>query len=488
MKTKIFSLVVITGCVLLANASVQANDSEVVNASAARLAGLQVQWYSQIQADATRDRLVDADLHVHDDQAVTYYEIRYDNQIERIGIDDLNNRGEPYGQAGAQDWVGIRKEILEAEGKTVDVQLVAVPKTTLYAMTDSGVVHALDAETGSTLWTSLVGKRLHPGYGLAANNQYVVAVKGSQAHCLNSDDGQLVWTRPIRSSPGGGIALSDQFAYLTTFGGFLQAIPLNETGIPVQYFIGTGRAISDPLITSNTVSWPSERGFYYVARNDRVESIDFRLKTASRILAPGAAAGDLLIVNSLAGKVYALDQQQASIAWEYAIGERLWEGPVTVGNEILLIISEENNLFPVNPQTGMPLENWPQQVSGIRRYVGSSEDLLYFIDDRRNLIALRRATGNRVSSLPVGEQNLVIQNNKTDRLYIGSEAGSLMCLSEIGSVRPFLHGDEIKKAMQQPVNPFDVSAGDATQPQADSNADAGQQADKPAGGNPFDKK
>ncbi|MGI9516616.1 MAG: hypothetical protein ACR2NP_06215, partial [Pirellulaceae bacterium] len=53
----------------------------------ARQAGLTVMWQTQIQHDPTQDRIVDMHLHVHDDKANSYYEIRYGGIRETVSFD-----------------------------------------------------------------------------------------------------------------------------------------------------------------------------------------------------------------------------------------------------------------------------------------------------------------------------------------------------------------------------------------------------------------
>ncbi len=466
MKNRI--LMTVMGCLVLAQwtAGIANEPNDTISAQAVRLAGLQIQWYSQIENDASRDTVVDVDLHVHDDQATTFYEILYDGQREVVAFTDLDARGEVYGQQGAEEWVKIRREVLEAEGRTVEVNLLAVPKTTLYAITGSGLIQAIDAETGRTRWKQAVGKRSHPTTGLAANNQVVVAVKGSQVFCLKSDTGELLWSRPTKSAPAGGIGISDTFAYVTTVAGFVRIYPLNETGIPIQTFISAGRAVNDPYVTATTVSWPTEKGHYNVAPNDSV-GISYRLKTDTPIYASGTAAGGNLIVNSSGGKVFAVKEKEGVIAWEFAVGDRLIQAPVSAGSDMILIITLENVLIALNAENGTGYEGWPARVDQIARYLGASKDVLYFLDGRGNLVGLRRETGNRVVNAAIGQHNMIVANHETDRLYIGDESGALVCLREITNVNPFLHGDRLKAAMKSPMNPFDLEAGDGAGAGAD---------------------
>ena len=123
--------------------------------------GLTIHWQSQIQADTTRDKVVDLFFHVQDDRATNYYEIRYGENRETIGFEDIGPRGEPFGKTGAAEYAQLRKEILEVEGhQDVVIELITTPQTTIYAISGFGDVHAIDAETGRTRWTTAPPCRL----------------------------------------------------------------------------------------------------------------------------------------------------------------------------------------------------------------------------------------------------------------------------------------------------------------------------------------
>ena len=450
-----------------------------------RQAGLHIQWMGHFQNDASFGPIVDVDLHVHDNPEMgkTFYEIRYDNQRETVAYTDIDLRGQMYGKEGAQQWVELRKEILEAEGKEVTIDLLTVPETTLYSFSASGVIHAVDAETGRTRWTNNVGRLGQESIGLGANNDFVIAVKGSTVYCLDSKTGQHRWKRPIRSAPGGGIALSDSFAYVTTISGIVQTYPLNETGIPSQAFLSFGRAMYDPVITSRSVAWPTEKGYFNVADNHEVTSVRYRLKTYPAIYASGVSVGDHLVINDADGEVFAVEEDSGVVAWEYVSGAQISKKPINLGGNNVGIITVANTLIAMDVGTGKVVEGWPQQIYGISDYVGASKDLLYFVDDRINLVALRRDTGSRVLSTPIGPQTLFLGNEKTDRLYFGTQFGSIACLREISSLNPYFHGDEIFAEREGQVNPFDTEAGPDEPPQAAN--PFGQEVPKQDAANPF---
>ncbi len=486
--------------------SAMVNTSEVaavdVRDDVARQAGLTVMWQTQLQHDPTRDHIVDMVLHVHDDKAMSYYEIRYGAIRETVSFDDLNPRGVAFRDLysddpgrGAREWAELRKEVLEAEGHSdVTIELITVPRTTIYSLSGSGGIHAIDAETGATRWTARVGDPMAPTFGLAANNTRVIAVRGSKVYCLDAMTGLDIWTRSTKYAPGGGVAMSDTFAYVTSIEGHLQMFPLNSTGLPERFFASSGPATYDPTVTPETVSWSTERGFYNVSRST-VASLMYRMETEDEFQAPGTSVGNNLVANSTNGSVYAIDELRGSLVWDFAVGERLDKQPISIGNNTVLVITALNNLVALDGNTGDIATGWPKRVVHISEYVGASQNILYFLDPTGQLVGLRRDSGSRVVSAPVGDR-VPIANERTDRLYLADAAGSLICMRELANFNPVIHGDDFAigqvetepQETEQPAKPAETrdpfGVPDADDPFADPGASAdpfGDPAPAPSG-------
>jgi len=422
--------------------------------------GLEVNWRANFQVDSTRGGVVEVVIHVNSSQSTTFFEVRRDGQRIVISENDLDPRGQRMGVEGAEKFAMLRKEALEAGGGEATVERVTVPAIEMYGLTHAGVVHAVDAETGRTRWVTAIGNPRMQTLGLGVNDTHVVTVNGSSAYCLEASTGKLLWSRPCRTAPGSGVALSQNYAYVTELSGIVEAFPLNETGIPSEFFVSVGHAYIKPLVTAHTVSWSTTRGHYNVAANDRVDSIWFRVKTDAPIRATSASSGAMIYVTSKDGKLYGIDESRGTLAWQYAAGQPISQAPIVAGSSVLLI-TDTNELHNVDGATGQPNPNWPSVISGIRQFVGYSGKNIYVIDTRQQLVALRADTGARGSVVPLNMVPVVISNQLTDRLYLADGDGGVVCLRETGQENPLIHSPEpVAESTDQPVAP----AATPTQP------------------------
>ncbi len=74
----------------------------------------------------------------------------------------------------------------------------------LLVQTTAGMLTALDAETGRTLWGRQVGPRGRWTSEAAANKEHIAVVVGSQLYVLDRQSGTLLWVRQLAGVPAPG--------------------------------------------------------------------------------------------------------------------------------------------------------------------------------------------------------------------------------------------------------------------------------------------
>ncbi len=100
-------------------------------------------------------------------------------------------------------------------------------KDALYAQTDKAVIHALDAETGKTLWCKQVGQARYPSMPPDANRDLLAVVNGSRLYVLNRYNGKLLYQREIEDAPDAGPVLSSKRVYIPMSNGKMIAYRLD---------------------------------------------------------------------------------------------------------------------------------------------------------------------------------------------------------------------------------------------------------------------
>lgn len=117
---------------------------------------------------------------------------------------------------------------LNVSQKTDTIEHVLLHDGTLFIVSGDCRLHALDAETGTTLWTKTLGTPGSIALAPAANSRMVAVVGGITLYVFDRKTGRCVWEAPVSGVPGVGCALSEKFVYLPLSNGRILAWPLED--------------------------------------------------------------------------------------------------------------------------------------------------------------------------------------------------------------------------------------------------------------------
>jgi outer membrane protein assembly factor BamB len=302
----------------------------------------------------------------------------------------------------------------------------------LLILTDAGVMHALDADTGKTLWYTEIGNSNHPSLGPAANEELVAVINGSTLYLLDRADGSILSQRRIGGAPGAAPALSKDFVFVPTINGLIEGYPLDPNApVGTRWFYQSfGRALVPPLITPTSLVWTTDAGFLYVSRTED-PGVEFRLETKGKFDARPAYRAPLICAVSLDGEVFAIDEKSGALQWRYLTGYPTDRAPAVVGDR-LFVSSEEPTLHCVDVATG--LGQW--EAREISQFAAATKSHVYGVDRYGTIHILNIADGATVGRIPTGGTLTALVNDQTDRLFLISESGLVQCLHEIGADEP----------------------------------------------------
>lgn len=372
---------------------------------------------------------------------------------------------------------------LPADDQLPEIEIQIVPEIVMYVTSERGMVHALDGETGRTLWTTAIGGSLHPTTAPGANDEYVAALNGSQLYMMKSSDGSVVWNRFTVSAPGAGPALSETMAFVPMINGSIEAYFVDEPKFQAGVFKSFGRVMHQPVVNGRSVAWPTDRGYVYVG-NAEAFDMRFRIEAKDTIDSPPAfLAPDLVFATSLDGYIYCFTEMRGTIHWRFTTGEPISHQPVALVDTVYAI-TDRGNMYAINAEDGS--EKWLSP--GIKRFLSGNQERLYCIDTAGNLAIVNAESGGVIGTLPAQTLDLQVLNVQTDRILIGTTSGMLQCLRETGSYWPVVHYGELKQKKPAPqprggAKPAEDGAKPAADPFAAPAADPF--AAPPAGADPF---
>lgn len=432
----------------------------------------------------------------------------------------------------ARPWIGQ----LQVDRARARLRYLVLYNGVLYAQSDRAMVHAIDAETGATLWVRQIGRPDHPSLTPGLGADLLAVVNGSRLYVVNRFNGDFLLETELLGAPGAGPALSRRRAYVPMLNGMMVAYgvepltdPMKELGkIPPnltteerveleaerrkdirlnQEYVrplsaqSYGRATVQPLVTTQSdgqeyVTWATERGYLYTGmvnlRDPDSVKLQYRLETQGPIVSQAAfLPADSKIANSSGtiftasrdGYVYALAEKTGETVWRYSCGEAIVERPALILPRVF-VTTQLGGMFSLDAKTGR--QQW--WAPHVRQFVAASATRVYALDMTNQLLVLDIESGARLDSIWIGSLPVRLNNDQTDRIYLASETGLIQCLHEMENAAPMRH-NQIVPEQRKPARPEAVQEGlPAAQPAGQQPAQPAAPADDPfsapAGGAP----
>jgi outer membrane protein assembly factor BamB len=341
----------------------------------------------------------------------------------------------------------------------------------LYCVTDSGLITALNAETGAQLWTRQVGKPGAPAFGPEANGEYIGVISGSRLYILEQATGRLKFSREVGSAPSSGPALSSRYAFVALVTGRVEGYDLEDPDAQPWYYQSNGRTFLRPTTTGSIVSWPTTEGYLYVSNADP-PGVRFRLATGADIVTSPAEMSPYLYIASLDGYLYCLNETNGREVWRYSTGYPIMSSPALVADHAF-VASIEPELHCVAAKTGQRL--W--SVAGVSHFCAQGKGRVYASDRFGSLVVLDAATGEVSGRMRTAEGFSTLVNDQTDRIFLVNDRGLVQCLREIGAAEPTIY--------RHAEVPEEGAAADAAQPDG-ADAASDEPAPEPAADGAFD--
>ncbi len=348
---------------------------------------------------------------------------------------------------------------------------------TLFVQSDVGLLQAIDAETGRTLWRTQIGNRSYPSVPPGIGEQFIGVANGATLYLLNRSNGRIRWELPLAGSPSAGVSIGNNRVYVPTIRNRVESYTILETrqdGETVtakpgqnQMFLGvSGVPQTACLLTPSAIAVGTGTGSLYGFSPDSVGP-RYTVDTYAEIVAAPAYYKGNVIVASRDHYVYAINETAGDIAWRLSLGEPLNHRPVVVKDKIF-IVADLTGMYQVSADSGDEIWHAP----GIKRFVAVGANRIYAQDGLNRLQVLDAATGKRVDSLPTQAYSIMYSNTENDRIYLASQAGLLHCLRETALTEPLVYRttDAEKAAVteQQPLDAAAAAPAEAAEPAADA--------------------
>jgi hypothetical protein len=117
-------------------------------------------------------------------------------------------------------------------------------------------------------------------------------------------------------------------------------------------------------------------------------------------------------------------------------------------------------------KSGLPLQtadNLAISLKDVKVLASVSEKAIYVVDAADRLVTVNRKTGEVVAKAQYPGLSMPLRNSVTDRVYLGSTSGRVVCMKESGIDFPIYH----QNPDRSPIMPEVAIPGAAAEPAAE---------------------
>lgn len=317
----------------------------------------------------------------------------------------------------------------------------------LYVQATNGIITAFDAETGVRAWALRLGRFDEPSFPAESNETMVMVVVGTHLYAIDKRSGTMVWSLRLPGAPSTSPSADADQVYVGTLDGSVYAYSLRkikelygDRKLPewshealVWRYQAAKEITSPPLTSGRTVNFASRDGSLYAVSAERRE-LTFQFETDKAIVAPMAQWGDTQYLASEDFTFYAINAASGRVKWSFIAGLPIRTSPEVVrGN--LYIHPDRGGLFCLDAITGT--QKW--WLPRLSQFVAVANDVVFARDDNKDMMMVSAANGRTVGRLATGRYTRHVSNDRTDRVYLGTDTGRIAAIRFRGRDFPIYH-------------------------------------------------
>jgi hypothetical protein len=354
--------------------------------------------------------------------------------------------------------------------KILDLKVI---EDQVFATSNQGLIHCLDAETGSIRWTQSIGDNRRDVFPPAVTSELAFVTSGTELVALDRFSGAELWKRDLPSMASSGPAANEDFVYVQTADNKISAFALKlaeessklewplkrkfDKRPMVWFYSAGGPMVDPPIVLPELVAFATTEGILYASAL-KEKKILYRFFTYSRQAAPLAHLGTDLFIATEEFDIYAVDLQNGFLRWRFVAGYPVYEKPTPFMDDLFALAEGAGLLCITNhdePDKGLKAGQLRWRSPSSTRIIGCSKENVYAADLYDNFQILARKDGRPIASLPARSFPISSDNQFTDRLYMSTEDGLILCLHEKQNVKPYRHPqtyEEPEKVKEKPTD------------------------------------
>ncbi len=339
----------------------------------------------------------------------------------------------------------------------------------VYVQTQAGIMTAFQAETGRRLWSVLVGATNRISLPVSTNETQALVTVGLNLYSLNKFTGEIEWELELPHHPSTSPEVDPRRVYLGMVDGSVYAYDLQtikqlheENRLPrwsnyafLWRYKSPLQISSPPISNGRSITFASQSGSVYSIGGSE-NKLAYQFETDAEIRTPIGMNSDSLFVVSEDARLYCLNADNGRRQWAFTAGVPIRKQPRIIAGNVF-ITPQIEGMYCLNSVSGIIKWRQPRATE----FLASTDDYVFASDALNNVLILAQSDGAVVGSLPLRSLSVRMANDRTDRVYLASEDGLVVCIREDGRDFPIYHKYPDRRPILPEIVPDEEDADNA---------------------------
>ncbi len=360
------------------------------------------------------------------------------------------------------------------------VDFVVNDEEMVFVRSTTGIITAFEAETGRKAWAALIGRPDQVSYAPVSNADQLLVAVGLNLIAVSKKTGEPIWELRLPKHPSAPPAIDDDQVYLGMVDGSVycydlkivqqlhekRRLPEFSHNAQIWRYQTPSEIVSPPISTGLSVCFASSSGTLYSV-SAKGQKLVFQFECDSKIVTPLGRNEKSILLASEDSRMFCLDQDNGQFRWAFTSAHPIRQQPRFFGSRVY-VTPETVGTFALNSDSGSQVWEVPQAQA--RRVLMVGQSRLYAVNAQNEIVVIQASDGKVVGKLPHRQFTMSPTNDRTDRMFLATQDGLVVCVKERDSAIPSYHLHPERRPILPELTPEEGEAApaDTTMPPAEA--------------------
>jgi outer membrane protein assembly factor BamB len=326
------------------------------------------------------------------------------------------------------------------------VRYMVLDEQSLYVQSSGGIITAFDSETGQKRWAVQLGRHNLPSQACVSNDERVLVIVGTTLYALDKIDGDLVWKLSLPNSASTSPSVDNRQLYYGTLDGSVYAYDLKKieelhnddllpqwTNLALLWRYKAADEITTVVSHELTLSFASrDNSLYSLTAADR--TLQWQFETDRPVSAPLGHSPGFVYLASEDFNVFCIKQDTGAVRWQFVAGLPIRKEVRIIGDNAY-VFPHLGGVYCISRISGQ--RRWKKAY--MEDFVGATKNLVFLTDNLGQVAVLSSKDGAPIGSLKLKDFPIRYGNELTDRIYMATKSGLIVCIREQNKEFPTYH-------------------------------------------------